>query len=33
MAPLDDQQKAEVIELIRQDTRAAEARAAAWGEE
>ena len=27
MAPLDDQQKVDVIELVRQDTRAAEARA------
>ena len=32
MAPLDDQQKNEVIELIRQDTRAAEARTAVMTE-
>ena len=32
MAPLDDEQKAAVIELIRQDTRAAEARTAVMAE-
>ena len=32
MAPFDDQQKADVIELIHQDTRAAEAQFAAMAE-